>query len=41
MLVDDSTGMLYLEAGINARYFALTNNAVYCSSVSLYDLKAI
>ena len=30
------TGMLYLEAGINGRYFALTKIAALCSCVCLY-----
>ena len=35
------TGNLYLEAGINGRYVALTKSVVIYSCVSLYDVKAI
>ena len=35
------TGMLYLEAGINGRYFALTKTAVHCSCERLYELRRV
>ena len=35
-----NTGTIYLEAGINGRYFALTKNTVHCSCVCLKKLKA-
>ena len=35
------TGTLYLEAGINGHYFALTKTAVHCSCERLYELKTI
>ena len=35
------TGMLYLEAGINGRYFALTKNVAFWSCVCLYEEKVI
>ena len=39
--VSEYTDMLYPEASINGRYFALTKNVALCSCVCLYELKAI